>query len=241
DEGRNVMHWRTSARFELCFVAVFVCVSAFAATPCAAQSSRPALLRGADFQNWDEFDVSTRVNEIFDITWVGQGRLSSELVNPARFKVGADFNIRVWKYLLITPSYYHFGFRSATDRFGHGNAPILALTPIYEIGRFTISDRNRFIGEIDKTGSDSFWVYGNRPKVDYRIGPARWKTSLFAWDELFWYSKYTGLTKNRVAAGGRKVLSDRLALNFYYQRQDDDRSNPAHINTLGVLVELRIR
>jgi hypothetical protein len=104
-----------------------------------------------------------------------------------------------------------------------------------------VSDRNRFIGALGVTGAGNFWVYGNRPRIDYQIGPVQRKASLFIWDELFYFSNRAGWTRNRFAVGGRKAFSDRIAATLYYQRQTDGYVRPSHINTVGVLFELRLR
>jgi hypothetical protein len=220
----------------ICFLLVGV-----AANGCAAQAPHPLPLQGADFQSWDELDASIRLTESVDVTLAAQGRFSSELSNPAKYKLGSDWNFRIAKFLVVTASYYYFAFHTATGASGHGQVPIMAVTAVFERGRFTFSDRNRFLGEVGVTGTAPFWVYRNRPRIDYRVGPSKWKTSVFTWDEVFHYSTRDGVTRNRFAVGGRKLLNDRVAASLYYQRQDDSHSTPAHIITLGTLLELRLR
>ena len=196
---------------------------------------------GPDWQNWDELDLQTRLFSRLDATWVAQGRFSSRLSNPAVGVLGADFNFEVSKYLVITPSYYCFTFRTASGVEGHGQDPILAATVFARYRALTISDRNRFIGALGITGTQDFWIYGNRPRIDYKIGPDAWKTSLFVWDEIFYFSNHTGWTRNRLAIGGRKALNERTTVNLYYQRQNDGHSSPRVSNAVVVLIELRLR
>lgn len=70
-------------------------------------------------------------------------------------------------------------------------------------------------------GSDNFWLYVNRPRVDYRLGPPSWGSSLFSWDEAFYFSLFHGWTRSRFAIGTRKAFNHRWAADVYYLRQDD--------------------
>jgi Protein of unknown function (DUF2490) len=227
-------------RFRFCSVSICLFFSLLA-RPVAAQAAFRHSFQGTDFQSWDELDAMTSLSSYLDVTWIARGVFSANLPNPDIYVFGTDWNFSIGKYMVITPSYRYFGFHPASGALGHGQSPLLAVMPRLSRGRLTLSDQNRFAGRFGTNGIGPSWVYRNRPEIDYRIGPSRWGTSLFVWDEVYHFSKPAGWPKNRVAAGGREAFNERLAANVYYQREHDVRGKPADINTIALLMEVRIK
>jgi hypothetical protein len=63
-------------------------------------------------------------------------------------------------------------------------------------------------------------------------------SATFASDEVFYYSQYHCRTWNRVGAGGRKEIGERLTADRYYRHENNESGQPAHINTLSLQIEL---
>ena len=206
---------------------------------CFVANLRAQNLVLGDLQSWDELDVSARVNKTVDFAWVSQGRFSIQYPNPQAFLTGGDLKIGLGHYFEVTPSYYYLGLQSVTGRGGHYQIPMLSATTRVTWKGFTVADRNRFLGAL--RSDKNFWIYVNRPRVDKSFGPARWGTSAFVWDEIFYFSLFRGWTRNRFAAGVHKQFTENWATDFYYLRQDDNQVQPRAIDGLSVTLELRIR
>jgi hypothetical protein len=163
------------------------------------------------------------------------------LPNPVVSGFESDWRIEILKNLAITPSFEYFLFRSSSGQLEHGEAPIFELTPSWTHRRISLSDRNRLCGRFGTDEIGPSWDYRDRARLDYRAGPSRWNASALTWDEVFYYSKYSSWTRNRVAAGARKAIGERIAGNLYFQWEDNQIGIPAHIATIAMLLEVRIR
>jgi hypothetical protein len=49
------------------------------------------------------------------------------------------------------------------------------------------------------------------------------------------------LDREGIAAGGHKKMSERLGADLHYQHEDNDVGKPAHINTIALVIHMRIR
>ena len=225
----------------MCRRSAMILVFAFMSMHVDGQSVQNQLGPVSDTQSWDEVDVFTRLEPKLDVTWIARSRLSEQLSNPVITGFESDWRIEMMKNLAVTPSFEYFLFRSNAGQLEHGEDPILELTPSWAHQRISLSDRNRFCGRFGTDGIGPSWDYRNRARIDYRLGPSRWNVSAFAWDEAFYYSKYAGWTRNRVAIGARKMMGERVAGNLYFQWESNQIGEPAHISTIALLMEVRIR
>jgi hypothetical protein len=206
-----------------------------AAIACA--QSTTVELPHQDNQAWPELDIFSKVGSHLDVTLISQGRLSPDLPNPEIYVFGIDASIAVNKYLLITPSYYFYRFDQPAKTLGYGQNPVLAATVEMTKHEFHFDDRNRFVAVL--SGGNNSWVYGNRLRIERQIAGSR--DFLFAWDELFYFSSTAAWQRNRIAVGFHKSFNQTFAVEPYFLHQTDGHSRPGDLNTLGIILNVRLR
>lgn len=183
------------------------------------EAVKPATI--SDFQSWDELDISARVAPHLDLTWVSQGRFSTQYPSPATYLSGLELRFKVGANLVVTPSYYYLAFKSPEGNRGHFNIPLFTASLQKQWERWTFSNRSRILNAVGI--GTHFWIYMNRAKVDYSVGPSNWGTSIFLSDEPFCFWTFHGWTRNRFSFGGRKAINKCCVADLYYLRQDDSR------------------
>jgi hypothetical protein len=198
-----------------------------------------AELPNKDKQVWPELDTYFKAGARLDLTLISQVRLSKTLPNPDIWVVGVDANVTVMRHLLVTPSYYYYQFDQASGTLGQGQNAILATTIEETMRAYSFDDRSRIVGVISPSGN--FWVYGNRARIEHKIGFESSRDFWFGWDELFYFSNTEAWQRNRVAVGVHKAFGERIAIEPYYLRQTDGHSRPGDLNTFGVTFDVRAR
>ena len=84
--------------------------------------------------------------------------------------------------------------------------------------------------------------HGGNSDARFRTSSSRVIPSFFLWDEVFHFSQYGGWTRNRLAVGGQEVSGERFTAELYYQREDNKAGGePRHINTVALVLEIRLR
>lgn len=103
-------------------------------------------------------------------------------------------------------------------------------------GRVLASDRNRLdLRWIDGVYS---WRYRNRLMLEREVSVGSYRFTPYASVELYYDSRFDAWNRNRYAVGLQTPLHPHLMLDTYYMRQDDRRSQPAHVNALGLALNV---
>jgi hypothetical protein len=233
----RILHWHHSLFSMEVILGLTIIVGCICAASAVLGQSADGQLPHRDQESWPELDLSCRTGARVNVTVIAQSRLSTDLPNPVLWLLGVDNDVLVNRHFLITPSYYYFRFDQPGST-AQGHNLVLAATFTQGAGRLRIDDRNRMIGFL--ITRNDFWAYGNRLRFTFPIGPEEKRVSLFAWDELFFFSSTSSWQRNRMAFGVHDGLTDRVAIEPYFLHQTDGHLRPGHLNTFGLVLKAKI-
>jgi hypothetical protein len=141
------------------------------------------------------------------------------------------------RYLSFRIGYrYGQGLGDDADSYREQRVVLEATARAYLPGRLVALNRNRFdLRDLQGEGS---WRYRNRTRLE-REFPA-WSRSLttYAMAEFFYDSRYDSWSRTRYYAGLEWPLGRTSVLDTYYCRQDDSQPSPAHVNALGLALNV---
>lgn len=202
------------------------------ASTAAAQSPSPP--PHADTQSWNDLQFTVPLNKEIDMILLGTLRIGRNVTHPVDERVGVNFKFNVGKYLTLTPGYLYIRMQPVAGRNDRENRLSFAVTPRIPFKRFTLTDRNLFERRIRSPQVDAT-RYRNRLQIEVPFKPKNSKWLFFASDEIFYDWSVNDWVRNRFAVGVRKTFNKRLAVDFYYLRQNDGRSRPGDLNVIGTV------
>jgi hypothetical protein len=104
------------------------------------------------------------------------------------------------------------------------------------IGGVLLNDRNRVdLRWVDGAYS---WRYRNRLAVEREVGIGGYRFTPYTSGEIYYDSRYQAWNRDRFAVGLQAPLHPRAMLDTYYMRQNDRRSQPAHVNAVGLALNV---
>ena len=137
---------------------------------------------------------------------------------------------------------FRAGYRYRTSLSDGGTASenrgIIELIPQYHLPwHLIISNRNR--GEFRFIKGQSFSTrYRGRFQIERDFDLGRLVCTPYAYDEIFYDTRYDRWTPNRYAFGVQLPVGPHVILDPYYLRQHSSTSTPAHTNVFGFKVNL---
>jgi len=141
------------------------------------------------------------------------------------------------RYLFFRIGYrYGQGLGDDADAYREHRVVLEATARAHLPGRLVALNRSR-VDLRDLQGEGS-WRYRNRTRLE-REFPA-WSRSLttYAMAEFFYDSRHDAWSRKRYFAGVEWPLGRTSVLDTYYCRQDDSHPSPAHVNAIGLALNL---
>ncbi len=204
--------------------------------------SNPPLPR-TDNQIWMDVTASHALGRTTDLVLSGGTRLGQDASHFVyeRFGAGLAFKLgeasRWRKYVTVTPFYTYLAAQPFAGEDRRENRVALDTAVALPLGRWTLGTRHdierRFIDPRDTTR------YRTRLQLEREIRVAHTSFRAFTSDEVYYEWRYHAWTRNRFIIGGGKSLSERLALDIYYVRQNDGFSRPGDLNAVGFTLRTR--
>jgi hypothetical protein len=133
---------------------------------------------------------------------------------------------------------YQYSTNLANGHNNSENRAIIELTPRYVLpAGIVLSDRNR--GEFRFIKGQGFSTrYRNRLRAERDLGLGRFVFTPFAYDEIFYDTRYDVWNRNRYAFGVYVPIGPHVVIETYYLRQNDSRSRTPRIKALGLTLNL---
>jgi hypothetical protein len=193
----------------------------------------------ADTQFWNDVQIAIPLNERVDFNLLGTLRVGRHISNFVDERAGAGFTFKINKHLTLAPNYLYVGMEPVANRKSFEHRITIPLTIRFQLGKFTLSDRNQFERRIRHLQVDAT-RYRNRLQVEHPIKLAGLKLQGFAADELFYDWSVHDWVRNRFSAGVSRRFNRHFTLDLYYMRQNDGRTRPGDLDVIGAVYKIRL-
>jgi hypothetical protein len=195
-----------------------------------------------DHQFWHETQLIKPLNEAKnrDLWIFGILRTGRELSRPVDERIGAGVAFKFKKHFTFLPFYLYTDQQPFAGRNIHEHRLVAEFTIKVPVGKFTVSDRNRYERRVRHNERD-FGVYRNRLFIDHPAKLGSFTFKPFIGTEL-WYSTQTtggreqGWFRARYFAGINKQLKPNLYGELFYVRQQDGVARPGNVHAVGTLL-----
>ncbi len=197
---------------------------------------------------WPEIDVFVTVKPKIRLFFLGTITKAQETRENSEGQVGAHVDFLLNKHLTLRTG-YRYGFSlSGSDPFKEHRIVLeQTLRQPIPLG-ILLSDRNR--EDLRFVNGQFSARYRNRVTLEREFALGKRKLTPYASGEIYYDSRFDTWNRNRLAIGlqvplkrGFPLLSlleprRQLVLDIYYMRQNDSRSQPHHVNGVGLAVSL---
>ena len=191
-----------------------------------------------DSQLWTAVQVAVPLKERVDLILSGTLRLGRDFSHPVYETGGASVRFALGRYFALSPIYqfvatqYYPGVHTRENR--------LSINGVVSvpIKRLVVDSMHQLEQRFRETGNSN--RYRTRLQVEwpFRFHDADYR--LFSWEEVAYDWSPHAWTRNRIAVGGGKLLSPKLAVDLFYLKQNASFSRPRDINAIGITFRIQI-
>jgi len=196
-----------------------------------------------DQQFWHETQFIKPLTERADLMIAGVLRAGRARQRPVDERIGAGVKFKLNQYLSFTPLYFYVDQQPFAGRRINEHRLIADLTVKVRLGKFTLTNRNRYEHRIRHRERD-FEVYRNRLLIDHPAKLGSFTFKPFVGSEVFYSSlrgndlRRQGWSRARYLGGVNKQFNERLYGELFYVRQQDGFSRPGNVHAIGTLLRV---
>ena len=191
-----------------------------------------------DSQLWTAVQFAVPLKEHVDLIVSGTLRLGRDFSHPVYETGGASVRFALGRYFALSPIYqfvatqYYPGVHTRENRLSINGVVSVPIKGLVLDNMHQFEQRFRELGNSNR--------YRTRLQVEwpFRFHDADYR--LFCWEEVAYDWSPHAWTRNRIALGGGKRLSPKLAIDLFYLKQNASFSRPRDINAIGVTFRIQI-
>ncbi|MFN0280153.1 MAG: DUF2490 domain-containing protein [Pyrinomonadaceae bacterium] len=192
-----------------------------------------------DVQSWNEIQLTVPMGKRVDFLTKLTMRIGKDVtrLNSGRIAIGY-----VWKpikQVSVSPLYTFVNGRNSAGLFTIENRLSIAGAYRFPVRRFGLTHRStierRFRVPVNS------WRYRAQFMIDKDISEKVIpKAKFFLSNEVFYHSITRRFSRNRFSAGITKTLTDNVALDLFYMRQNDGTVQTGDLNIIGTAWKIRM-
>lgn len=184
-----------------------------------------------DNLSWNDVQVTFPVSKKFDFFLQGTARFGKNISRLNEYRAVVGFAYKPNEAWSFQPSYLYIKARNSGNTFRLENRLALRISYHFPIKKFDLYHRSQFERRLRQPQNS--WRY--RPSLTFEKSIEKFipKAKIFVTEEVFYDSIAGKFSRNRLSVGVTKTLSEKLALNVYYLRQNDGFTRPGDLNIIG--------
>ena len=218
----------------VCQLLLLACLTALSAELAHAQNTQS--------QWWPELDTYLRLNQKARLSFFAKRSTDGNTYDSVQIGPNLDFYLKPLRKRVRTNDatkdkylVFRIGYRYSGNTDGPSeNRGIVQFTQHAPLPwSILLSDRNR--ADLRWISGEEFsWRYRNRLTLErgFRIGPFPFTPYLRG--EIYFDSRYDIWAKNSYSLGVSILLSRRMEAEPYFERDNQSRTSPQHVNAFGL-------